>query len=291
MSARHPDLDRQFSPSSCVPSIDRYLREYEVRSADARRQLQVRCGLRYGEHPDETLDFFPAAGPGAPLHVFVHGGNWQALSKDDSAFAAPDFVAEGVAFVAMNYALAPGATLDAMVAMTRRCVRWLLAHAEALGVDRSRVQLSGHSAGAHLIAMAMTPDGSGEADLARAISGLVLLSGLYDLEPVRHSYVNDALRLDGPAALRNSPWRALPTHVPPVVIARGGNETEEYKRQHGLMIRALRRRTSVVDVVEQEKNHFDLPYDLGARGTPLGDAVLAQLGVEAAPCVLARLAR
>lgn len=291
MTVRHPDIDRQFSPSSCIPSIDRYLREYEDRSADARRRLKVHAGLRYGAHPDETLDFFPAAEDRAPLHVFVHGGNWQALSKDDSAFAAPDFVAEGVSFAAVNYALAPSSSLDAIVAMTRRCVRWLLTHADALGFDRTRVQLSGHSAGAHLIAMAMTPDGSSEADLSRAVSGLVLLSGLYDLEPVRHSYVNDALRLDGPAALRNSPWRVLPARVPPVVIARGGNETEEYKRQHGVMTRVLRRRTTVVEVVEQEKNHFDLPYDLGARGTSLGDAVLAQLGVEEVSYRRARLVR
>jgi len=277
-------LDREYSPSSCVPALQPYLDEYAARSADARARHEVRR-LRYGPGAGETVDVFPAAGGDAPLHVFVHGGNWQALTVDDSAFAAPGFLAGGVAFAAVGYPLAPGATLDEIVAAVGRCLRWLHGNAADVGADPARLQACGHSAGAHLVAAALAADEA----LAGAVAGVVLLSGMYDLEPVRRSYVNDALRLDRDAARRNSPLPHLPPRLPPVVLARGGNETRGYAMQHDAMLAALRGRgavsdaAAVVEVVDPRRNHFDLPYDLPDPATPLGAAVLAQLGTFSRP--------
>jgi arylformamidase len=265
-------LDRQYSPSSRVPSLRYYLDGYATASALARRRWPVRADLRYGPGPAETLDYFPGARPDGPVQVFVHGGNWQELTKESSAFAAEPFLRLGAAFVAVGYGLAPAAPLDAIVAMVRRCVAWLRDHAAELGFDPRRVHLSGSSAGAHLVAMALASTPSG-------VAGATLLSGMFDLEPVRHCYVNDALGLDAAGARRNSPVWHLPPRLPPVIIARGGNETEEYARQHDLMAAALRPRTRLTEIVAADRNHFDLPYDLGVAGTELGDAVLAQLGL------------
>ncbi|MDJ0347241.1 hypothetical protein QMK19_39290 [Streptomyces sp. H10-C2] len=85
-------LDRQYSPSSRVDSLRAYLEEYRRMSAAARRDHPALTGLAYGPHPAETLDYFPGTGTGAgrpPLLVFVHGGNWQALGRAESAFPAP----------------------------------------------------------------------------------------------------------------------------------------------------------------------------------------------------------
>jgi arylformamidase len=270
-------LDREYSPSSRVASLQSYLDAYAARSAEARARHEVRR-LRYGPGPAEVVDLFPArcpaSGDAAPLHVFVHGGNWQALSAAESAFAAPGFLARGVAFAAVDYPLAPAAALAGIVAAVARCLRWLHGHAAELGADPARLQVSGHSAGAHLVAAALAAD----PDLAGLLAGAVLLSGMYDLEPVRRSYVNDALRLDAGSARRNSPLRHLPADLPPVVLARGGGDTHGYALQHDAMLAALRDRTAVVEVVDPRRNHFDLPYDLPDAATPLGSAVLAQLG-------------
>ncbi|MEJ3742735.1 alpha/beta hydrolase [Actinomycetes bacterium KLBMP 9797] len=265
-------LDRQYSPSSCVPSIDYYLQEYARLSADARQAEIVRTDLRYGESPDEVLDLFPSEAPDAPLQIFIHGGNWQELTKDSSAFAVRPFLRQGAAFAVVNYGLAPSVPLDEMISMICRSVDWLRVHASELGFNPQRMHLSGASAGAHLVAMALVRK-------IPEVAGVTLMSGMYDLEPVRHSYINLALRLDAAAARRNSPIHHLPSALPPVVIARGGNETDEYIRQHDIMVTALRERTRVVEVVEAGRNHFDLPYDLGVAGTALGDAVLAQMGL------------
>jgi arylformamidase len=265
------ELDWEYSPSSLVVSLRAYLDEYARLSAAAHDAHHPLTDLSYGPDPDARLDLFPVRGPGnCPLEVFVHGGNWQQLSKRESAFPAPDFLAAGVAFAALDYGLAPGYRLDEIVTMVCDAVGWLHDNAAGFGVDPDRIYLSGSSAGAHLAAMTLVRDGG------RHVAGVTLLSGIYDLEPVRHSYVNDALGLDIDAALRNSPVYQLPQRLPPVVIARGGAETGEYIRQHDTMAALLRQRTSVTEIVCPQRDHFDLAYDLGDPRTALGRAVLAQ---------------
>ena len=283
------ELDRQYSPSRLVPDLGHYLDEYARLSAAARQAPGVRIGVPYGPAPEQRLDLWPAprAGvpqAGAPLQIFVHGGNWQELTEQSSAFVALPFQRAGAAFAAAGYRLAPGARLDEIVADVRRCVRWLHQHAPELGVDPRRIHLSGTSAGAHLAAMALIPSGPDDPGAAGLVAGAALLSGIYDLEPVSRCYVNDALHLDAAAVRRNSPPLLLPDRpqavLPPVILARGGHETQEYIRQHDLMASALRRHgVAVQEVVEPGRNHFDLPYDLADPSSALGRAVRAQLGL------------
>ncbi|WP_045702233.1 alpha/beta hydrolase [Streptomyces rubellomurinus] len=273
----HAELAVAYSPSSCIEDLSGELAGYARHSAASRARLTVHRDLRYGPEEPELLDFFPAPGPDAPLQVFVHGGYWQELGKSDSAFAAPDFVDRGAAFAAVGYGLAPAHSLDDIVAMVRRAVRWLAANAASLGVDPDRIHLSGSSAGAHLAVMALLdPEGAA----AGRIAGAALLSGVYDLEPIRLTYVNDALGLDAAGAYRNSPLHHLRPDLPPLVIARGGNETGEYGRQHEDFAEVARRMGApVVSLVEPERHHFDLPYDLGRPESRLGAAVLTQMGL------------
>jgi arylformamidase len=261
------ELDRQYSPSSLVPDFMTVLDRYRSESAAARARLACAPDVRYGPDPAEVLDFFPAGQRGAPLHVFVHGGHWQELSKDESSFAAPAFVAAGAAFAALGYGLAPDRDLPAMVASVRRGLDWLREHARELGTRPDRLYASGSSAGAHLVAMALTA--------APGIAGACLVSGVYDLEPVRLSYVNDAVGLTEATAFANSPLHHLPLHTTDVIVARGANETGEYGRQHATFVDALG--GPVVDLVVAGRNHFDLPLDLGRPDTVLGRAVLDQM--------------
>src|SRR6202046_5270526 len=141
--------EKEYSPSSCVPSAEPFLAEYEIRSRKAEQTLVCQKDLRWGDRLDETLDFFPAASRDAPLLVFIHGGYWQELSKNESLFAAADCIANGIAFAAINYTLAPLARVENIVDQCRRAGAWLHGQADALGFDRDRLYLSGSSAGAH----------------------------------------------------------------------------------------------------------------------------------------------
>lgn len=272
------DLDREFSPSTLVDSLDHYLDDYALLSNNVRRDHAVQTDLRYGDGDEETLDFFPGT-PGGPVLVFLHGGNWQALTKDSSAFPARKLLDAGIGFAAVNYGLAPAFGLGEIVEMVRRCLRWLHQNANHLGFDPDRIHVSGTSAGAHLAVTSLLPepDALPGSEPAHTVAGLTLLSGIYDLEPVRRSYINEALALDRLTAQRYSPVRNLPDVLPPVVLARGDNETGECARQQALMAKELASRTRLTELVVSGRNHFDLPYDLGARNTALGAAVLAQI--------------
>ena len=65
----------------------------QPRATSSRRKLD----LRYGPGPKETLDLFVPAGRRAGTFVFIHGGYWRALDKDDFSFVAGPFVAQGIA--------------------------------------------------------------------------------------------------------------------------------------------------------------------------------------------------
>lgn len=257
-------LDREYSPSQLVPAVATYLAGYARRSADTRADLPVHTDIRYGP---ATLDLFPA-GPGSPLLVYVHGGFWQEMGKSDFAFPARGVVAAGAAYAALGYGLAPEHSMDEIVASVRTGVRWLAEHAGTFGIDPARIHLCGHSAGAHLAAMALADGG---------IAGAILLSGVYDLEPIRRTYVNEALGMDRATARRNSPLHALPDRLPPLVVASGATETGEFHRQRREFAAAARGRGPVTELIVAGRHHFDVMDDLTDPGTDLGRAVLAQL--------------
>lgn len=273
-SYENAELDRQYSPSIRVESLDAYLEDYARLSADARSDCRAKLGLSFSGTPGDRLDYFPASSQKAPLVLFIHGGNWQALSRAESAFVAQAVRLAGAAYAAIDYGLAPHTQLESMVGAIRRCLGWLIDHADSLGHSAERIHIAGSSAGAHLAAMAVLTSES----FQDSIAGCVLMSGIYDLEPIRHTYVNHALGLDAIRARALSPIHHLRSSVPPVVIACGENETEEYRRQHHAMVGSLQSRGGHVwDVIELQRNHFDLPYDLVSERSRLGRAVLRQI--------------
>ena len=278
-SFSHVELEREYSPSSCVPDgdIGPYLQTYADRSTHARDQVGAAGAtlteLRYGVKESQTLDV-AVPGPGvnpAPVVVYFHGGYWQQLSKRDSFFAANDSVEHGVAFAAVGYTLAPEASLDEIVAECHAALRALRSEAERLGIDGTRIFVAGSSAGAHLAAMVAR--GHGDDDWQPA--GCCLVSGVYDLRPLITTYINDAVKLDLEAAERNSPLLLPAIRFPPSVLAVGTNETAEFKRQNDAMAAALRARGARVQQLEVDaRNHFDVILDLCNRESPLGAAFL-----------------
>ncbi|MGY1456688.1 alpha/beta hydrolase [Streptomyces sp. SS8] len=276
---RREALDKELSPSSRARDARGTLAEYCARSLAALRTLEHRADVTYGPDPAERLHHFPPRRPGAPLLVFVHGGHWQESGKEEACFAAPALLEAGAGYIALGYGLAPRRRLWEMSTSVRRGLAWVRENAAALGGRGDAVYAAGSSAGAHLAAMAA--GGPGGVPLA----GLVLLSGLYDLRPVVGSYVNDALGLSPAAAREQSPLFRSPPRAERVLLARGRYETDEYARQQERFSAALRGRgraaggPAVEDLVVEDRDHFDLPLDLGDPATVLGRAVLDHLGL------------
>lgn len=270
------DREREYSPSSCIGgNYQPYIRAYADLSAAARRS-HVPVTIRYGVTEQQTLDLFVPAGVAKPpVLVFFHGGYWQELSKEDSAFAAPQCLAHGIAYAAVGYTLAPAAALSDIVAECRAAVGWLGRLGDTMGIDPDRLVVAGSSAGAHLAAMTAlsTPLG---APGRNPVKGAVLVSGIYDLEPLIGTSIDAALSLDPVTAARNSPLRQPLKGFPPSLVCWGENETDQFKRQSRTFAQALQEAgTDCVEFETATRNHFDVILDLADPATLLGRRVLA----------------
>jgi len=266
--------EREYSPSSCVGGdLQPFLAEYSERSAASRswcRQqgfdLQT---LNYGPLDSQSIDVVTPGGDPAPLVVFIHGGYWQELSKLDSFGPAQGLLSRGVAYAAVDYTLAPSATLEEIIAECRQAMAMIREAADELGIDAQRIVVAGSSAGAHLTAMvSLDPDASWRP------AAMVLLSGIYELEPLVGTPINNALDLDLEASHRSSPARLRITSPPSTLVAWGANETDQFKRQSRLFAQSLL--AAGAQTIEHEvagRNHFDILTDLGREASELGAAV------------------
>jgi arylformamidase len=201
---------------------DAYVAARETRNAVIRPSLKGKIDLKYGATPRERVDVFACGKPNAPTLAFIHGGYWQMNDKEPYGFLAEGLLLAGFNLALIEYTLAPDARMDRIVAEVRRAVAWLIDHSAELGGDPKRLYVSGHSAGGHLTASAMTD--------AR-VAGGIAISGIYDLEPIRLNYLNDKLGLDEAEAVRNSPIRHLPASAAPLVVTVGLGELPELVRQ------------------------------------------------------------
>jgi arylformamidase len=263
-------LDAQYNLRAAVPEHPLHFRRWAEASAAARERLAGHLDLAYGDHPKQTLDYFPAADTAAPILAFIHGGYWQSLDKSDFSFPAPAWAARGVSFASINYPLAPEAGIPEILESCRAAVLWLWHNAYALGADKARMFLAGHSAGGHLATMLLATDwtrfGALPADL---LKGACSVSGVYDLEPIRLSYQNPILKLDAATAKAMSPIHARPPQDRPLLVAVGGVETPEFLRQQEAFAERWSAAGARIDqLVLDRLNHYEAVDCLADAGSP-----------------------
>jgi len=259
------ELDRNYDQRAWAPNADEIIARWITGSAAARSSFRHRANLAYGSTEDEKLDIFPAAREGAPILVFIHGGAWRSLSKEDSCYAAPAFVAAGANFVALNFANIPKVRLPDMVAQARRGVAWVYRNARELGGDPSRLYIAGHSSGGHLAANVLVTDWRTHGLPNAIIKGGLCISGMYDLEPVMLSARSSYVKLSRQEETELSPARHLDGLSCPVAIAYGEKETHEFQRPARDFAGMLKPIGRLYDLVLQGGlNHFEVGSALGA---------------------------
>ena len=270
--------ETEYSPSSVIGgAYQSFIRSYAQRSRDARARMPGLLNLRYGEAAAARLDLFvPVPVPAArlpPLLLFIHGGYWQELSKEESSFAAAPCVEQGIALAAIDYTLAPHAGVAQMVDECCQALAWLKSEAPRLGFDGQRIVVAGSSAGAHLAAMlALRQPG--------ALKAVVLVSGIYELEPLIGTSINTAVGLTVESARALSPALHQLHGFPPAIVCWGEVETAEFKRQSGGFALQLERAgTSTQQFEVPQRNHFDVVLDIADPTQALGRAVLGRMRV------------
>lgn len=272
------DLDRGYNLRARVPEHPAIFQRWADDSRAARDRLGGRLDLPYGPGERQRIDLFAPVQAGVPVLAFIHGGYWQALSRQDFSYLAPAFVARGIAFAAIGYDLCPTVTLDRIVEETAEALGWLHRQAGDLGLDPARLHVAGHSAGGHLTAMMAVTDWAARGLPVDLVKSGTAVSGVFDLEPIRHTYLNKALCLDEQAARRLSPLHAIPDQGPPLILAVGGDETSEFLRQQAEFYAAWTARGLEARTVDLPGlHHFDAVDRMGDPDSALFRATVAMI--------------
>jgi len=283
-------LDANYNLRAAVPEHPIYFARYEAASQAFRQRAGGRLDLAYGDSPRQAIDLFlpqtAVTRDGAPpLLVFIHGGYWQRFDRKDFSFVAAPLVAAGTAVALIGYDLAPAVDMDRIVAEIRRGIAWLYRQGAGHGFDPERIFLAGHSAGGHLAAMALATDWRGEWRLPQdLIKGVVAISGVFDLEPIRLCYLNEVLALDPEQACRNSPLHLPPGAPCPIVVTVGELETAAFHEQS----RTYAAKLSAAGwpcqlVVQPAVDHFAIIMSMAEPGAPIVEAICRQMGLAGRP--------
>ncbi len=216
------DKDAAYNNTAAVSDSIQRLADWERRSAECRTRPGVRSDLRYGDKPNNRFDYFPSSTRGAPLFIFIHGGYWQRNSKEIFGFVSEGPCACGINVATIGYTLAPQAHLADIVDEVFLAIDHIAGMADELGFDANRIFVGGWSAGAHLATLAAR---------SPVIRGVVSISGIFDLEPIRLTYLNELLQLRPIEIETLAPIRNLPERHCPVRLFFGGEELSELQRQ------------------------------------------------------------
>lgn len=270
------EVERGYNNREAVPDHARYLAECATRSVAAREAFAPARNVRYGPNAGEVMDIFVPSGKVRGTFVFLHGGYWRALSKDDYSYVAGPMLAEGIACAVVDYDLAPRVTVGTIVDECRRALAFVAQEGARHGLDAGNVVVAGHSAGGHLAAMMAATDWTAAGLSRPPLRGALSLSGVHDLTPLVHFSYNVDLKLDAAQTAALSP-AFMPSRDVPLLLACGGAETSEFLRQSELMWNAwpAQRLPAAGPLFIAGKHHFDVVLDHAHRDSELTRATLS----------------
>jgi arylformamidase len=277
---RRDELEFQYNPRVSVPE---YPELAKVRAAQARKvrdSAKSWLNVAYGSSPRELLDIYAADRPGGAVLVYIHGGYWRSGSKEDNCNFVPTFTARGATVVLLEYDLCPEVTVSDIVRQSRAAIAWTHRNILRYGGDPSKLFVSGHSAGAHLTALALAHDWVKEGSPKDIIKGAVATSGVYDLEVVMRISVQEQVRLTPELAELNSPFRSPPRVNCPLVVAVGAAEPKGWQQMSEDYYQFCKRSGMNVEyLVEPGANHYTMSEHLLDANRPITHAMIKLMGL------------
>lgn len=275
-SLEQAQKDAAYNNSEAVTDSAERLKDWECRSAACREAPDALPDVRYGDKPNNLFDFFPSGATRAPLFVFIHGGYWHRNSKEIFGFVSTGPCAHGIDVATIGYTLAPQATLTEIVEEVFQALVFITAMSSELGFDPDRVYVGGWSAGGHLATLS--------ANLPM-VRGVMSISGIFDLDPIAETYINDELKLQPSEIEKLAPVRNLPTRPIPISLFVGGDELPELQRQSREFAARANAEDLLVSVTTLEgRNHYTIMEELAAPDGMLTTALVDMIkGADTSP--------
>jgi arylformamidase len=274
------EIDDAYDQSVWAPNQPHVGKRRAVWSESVRARLKPER-VAYGPTEIEQLDIYRTKVPNAPIRVFLHGGAWRGGSAKDSAYPAEMFVTAGAHYIAVDFIAVEKAdgNLMTMADQVRRAVAWVYKNAASFGGDPNRLYVSGHSSGGHLAGVVMVTDWKKDFALPPdVVKGGLLMSGMYDLKPVRLSKRSAYVKFTDEMEQALSTQRHLDKLNAPIIVSHGTLESPEFQRQTRDFAAAVKAAGKPVELIVGEGyNHFEMPETFGNPYGLLGRAALEQM--------------
>lgn len=243
-------LGDAYNNRAVVAGWDVMMRDWARRGDALYAAVPCRRDLPYGSGARQRVDLFPCGQASRPTVLFLHGGYWQWNDKEGQAFVAAGLLPHGLNVAIGEYSLAPAAGIGEICDEVEAMVLWLAEILLTICGGSSELWLCGISTGAHLLALTLP---------LAVVKGALLMSGIYDLEPIRLSPLNDAIGMSVADARRHSPLHRVAGAPKPLVVAFGASERPEIQRQsrdYAAALAAQGWRAEVTPV--PDANHFSI---------------------------------
>ena len=254
------EADRAYANGAFIPGADQYVPKWQAAASAYRARVPGRLGLAYGPGTRQRFDLFLPEGSPRGVMVFVHGGYWMALDREDWSHLAAGAVARGWACALPSYTLAPQARISEITVEIAAAVR------AAASLVAGMVVVTGHSAGGHLAARMACADGP-------EVTRVVPISPLADLRPLMATQMNATLRLDAKEAAAESPALLAARKSVQAHVWVGGQERPAFLWQARLLSEAW----ACPWTVDAGRHHFDVVDGLSSPTSPLTEACLGGL--------------
>jgi arylformamidase len=271
------DLERLYNQSNWAPNMQAVIARYQRLSDAACLSIGEPERMAYGASSREQLDLYRADSQHAPVVIFIHGGGWRDGSARQYGFPAEMLVTAGVHFVVPDFSSVDDTKGDLSVPVdqVRRALAWVRENCRRFGGDGSRLYLVGHSSGAHLAGMALSTRQADHDVPADPIRGAVLVSGIYDLGPLRQTSRVKHVLIDDRVERVLSPLHQIDHLATPLLLAVGSAESPEFQRQARDYAKAVVEAGKHARVIVSETyHHFDILETLGNPYGLLGRSLL-----------------
>ncbi len=285
MEMDQKDLDDAYDQGKYAPNLPLVLKRYATASDETRKRIGAPKRLSYGPTPAEALDLYPTKAANAPINIFIHGGAWRGQIAKDYAFPAEALTRAGAHYIVLDFinVTQTDGNLMPMAEQVRRAIAWVAKNAKDFGGDANRIYISGHSSGGHLGGVALITDWKAMGVPADVIKGAVLLSGMYDLKPVRLSARSSYVKFTDEIEAALSTQRHLDRVTCPVTLVHGSLETPEFQRQSRDFAAALKTAGKPAElIVGPNYNHFEIAETLANPFGVAGRAVIEQMKLKVA---------
>jgi arylformamidase len=272
----HDYFEPQYVLRKSLPMFAEHVAEWERLSADEHFSGYGVSVETYGDHPRQTMEVLKAAPgeTGKGLAIFIHGGFWRAMERQQSRFVATPFLKRGIDCVITEYRLMPGFRLADLVADTVSALRRIAELAVPMRFSDNRI-LCGHSAGAHLALYGAM--GAREAGIPLGETALIFFSGVFDIFAIQQTSLADELKMPPEEVARWSVYSGADLAGRPAIFLAGADETDDFKRQSYIGAQMLGRGRDNAIMLVDGANHLTLVTKF-ATTEALFDAAMDMLG-------------